>query len=38
MDSFYKQRPYPITENYKNSVRIKDTKGKVYIRHKLDPY
>ena len=38
MDSFYKQHPYTITENYKNSVRIKDTKGKVHIRPKLDTY
>ena len=34
MDSFYQQHPYTITENYKNSVRIKDTKGKVHIRNK----
>ena len=34
MDSFYEQHPYIITENYKNSVRIKDTKGKVHIRNK----
>ena len=34
MDSFYEQHPYTITENYKNSVRIKDTKGKVHIRNK----
>ena len=34
IDSFYEQHPYTITENYKNSVRIKDTKGKVHIRNK----
>ena len=34
MDSFYEQHPYTITENYNNSVRIKDTKGKVHIRNK----
>ena len=34
MDSFYEQHPYTITENYKNSFRIKDTKGKVHIRNK----
>ena len=34
MDSFYEQHPYIITENYKNSVRIKNTKGKMRIRNK----
>ena len=34
MDSFYEQHPYTITENYKNNVRTKDTKGKVHIRNK----
>ena len=34
MDSFYEQHPYTITENYKNSLRIKDTKGMVHIRNK----
>ena len=32
MDSFYEKHPYTITENYNNSVRIKDTKGKVHIK------
>ena len=34
MDSFYEQHPYTITENYKNNVRTKDTKGKVHIGNK----
>ena len=34
MGSFYEQHPYTITENCKNSVRIKDTKGQVDIRNK----
>ena len=34
MDSFYEKYSYTITKNYKNSVRIKDTKGKVHIRNK----
>ena len=34
MDSFYEKHPCTITENYKNSVGIKDTKGKVHSRNK----
>ena len=36
MDSFYEQHLYTITENYKNSVRIKSTKGKVHIKNKAN--
>ena len=34
MDSFYEEHYYTITENYKNNVRIKYSKGKVHIRNK----
>ena len=34
MNSFYEQHSYIITENYKNNVGIKNSKGKVRIRNK----
>ena len=34
MDSYYEQDPYSITDNFKNSVKVKDIKGKVHIRKK----
>ena len=35
MDSYYEQNPYTITDNFKNSVKVKDIKGKVHIRSKV---
>ena len=34
MDSFYEQNPFTITDNYNNSVKVKDNNGKVPIRNK----
>ena len=34
MNSFYEQNPFTITDNYKNSVKVKDNNGKVHIRNK----
>ena len=34
MDTYYEQNPYTITDNFKNSVKVKDIKGKVHIRNK----